>query len=184
MQLTIDRNHWHRGGHNHPRNHKTNSTLLCHIDGTWLSCCLGIYAKACGVPDAMLLHHTTPAAVVNDRHMQHTLDIREILSKFVKPTYPEAKEEAEDTTFINSQVGEAMMSINDANDESSDWIFVKPKTIESIVGLKEYLTGQNLLNPSDPAGLTIRIMKFTEEQREAMIAICFKHIGVDVTYVN
>jgi hypothetical protein len=170
-QLIIDRTVWYRGAGSCPQ---WDSALLT---AHGMYCCLGIDAKACGFTDRQLAgdsgYFPSPGALFQE------LSARDSLSG-LNPL----------PGLVHWDVASLMMEVNDAEIGAEFGIYTS--AIDATEGLREYLTGNELIKDEiemskgdKRAGdkLAHCILR-TEADREAILTLCFRSIGREVTFVN
>lgn len=177
MKMIIDRLEWHRG-------QSANGSRLVMPeriapDNKCKKCCLGIYGVRLGhrLED---LNLCTPGDMVCTMIQKDRVDIigtnpfpglvlwgigqytNNTLSKFMMKVNDEMLNEV---TFLSDELA---------------------KVVKSVEGLTEYLLDQKMMYTweEQEAGRARELVIRCEAQREGVLALCFKSIGVEVVYVN
>jgi hypothetical protein len=184
-QLIIDRTVWYRGAGSCPQ---WDSALLT---AHGMYCCLGIDAKACGFTDRQLAgdsgYFPSPGALFQELSARDSLSGLNPLPGLV---HWDPSAHCTNGAYKNTDVASLMMEVNDAEIGAEFGIYTS--AIDATEGLREYLTGNELIKDEIEMGkgdkragdkLAHCILR-TEADREAILTLCFRSIGREVTFVN
>jgi hypothetical protein len=171
-QLIIDRTVWYRGAGGNP---EVDSALRTDHG---MYCCLGIDAKACGFTDDQLGDGDTPSPGTLFRVRGCPVGDN--------PLPGLVHWDPEDNSYENTDVAGLMMEVNDA-EVGEDWFVMGTAAIATVEGLREYLDANAMTQGErvNEKGIhTTHVHLSTEEQREAILTLCFRSIGREVTFIN
>lgn len=157
LKLTIDRTKWHRGAGS------ANSALKNDLARY---CCLGFDALNLGFSDSEIFGCPTPEELYAGTRCSNRENRLPGLVCFDGASFK-----------TNTCITKLIVDVNDFRIGQSAYISQLRSTIHSVDGLTEYLEAQSLQNNG---GFTLR----TEADREAILTLCFRSIGREVTFVN